>query len=202
MIEVASSRHEGLLERAWTMITLDRLRADGSTRAAAWEEIYAAHFADMHRLIWNCGVTESEAEDLAQRVFVIAYERIHEIQELTTVGGWLRGIALRVVKGHRRWRRVRRVKDWVVRVEAPVPLAAPAPDDVAENRERIEQVRGVLDAMKPKLRDVLALCDLSGLDVAEAAETLGVPVNTVRSRRRLAREQFGRLWRQRYGEHR
>ena len=190
------------MERAWVMITLDRLRADGSTRAAAWEEIYASHFADMHRLIWNCGVTESEAEDLAQRVFVIAYERIQEIQELTSVGGWLRGIALRVVSSHRRWRRVRRVKDWVVKAEAPVPQAAVAPDAHAEDQERVERVRQVLGAMKPKLRDVLVLCDLSGLDVAEAAESLRAPVNTVRSRRRLAREQFGRIWRQRYGDSR
>ena len=134
--------------------------------------------------------------------FVIAYERIHEIEELTTIGGWLRGIALRVVASHRRWRRVRAVKDWMVRVEAPAPKAAPGPYDLAEGREQIEQVRGILNAMKPKLREALVLCDLSGLDVAEAAQTLKAPVNTVRSRRRLAREQFGRLWRQRYGEHR
>ncbi|MGE3635297.1 MAG: RNA polymerase sigma factor [Sandaracinaceae bacterium] len=185
---------------AFPMIRLEQLRAGATGRASAWEEVYASHFAQIHRLIWHAGIPDAEAEDLAQRVFVIAYERIDDIRELTSLGGWLRGIALKVVASHRRWRRVRRVKDWLLQRDAPRPRASMPPDEATEERQRIVQVRAVLDDMSDKLREVLVLTDLHGLDPSEAAEALGVPVNTVRSRRRLAREQFGERWRARYPE--
>lgn len=178
---------------------LDSLRTGAPTRDEAWEEVYRRHFADIHRVIWRCGVDPSEAEDLTQRVFVLAYERIDELKELTTVGGWLRGIALRVVSSHRRWRRVRKVKRWLVSSEAPRPAGTAAPDQELVAGRDAALVRDIVQSMKPRLRDVLVLCDMEGLAPAEAAKILGVPTNTVRSRRRVARELFGRSWRRARG---
>jgi RNA polymerase sigma-70 factor (ECF subfamily) len=178
---------------------LEHLRSDATARDEAWESVYSRYFAEIHRLVWRCGVPSAEVDDLTQRVFVIAYERIDEVAELTTVGGWLRGIALRVVASHRRWRRVRHVKQWLVHAEAPRPSAEIAPDVHAGSIRAAARVQEVLDRLKPKLRDALVLCDVEGLSPAEAGRVMRVPLNTVRSRRRLAREEFGRLWRQRYG---
>jgi DNA-directed RNA polymerase specialized sigma24 family protein len=48
--------------------------------------------------------------------------------------------------------------------------------------------------MSPKLREVLVLSELEELDLTEVAMILDIPKNTVRSRRKLARDQFARLW--------
>jgi len=48
--------------------------------------------------------------------------------------------------------------------------------------------------MSNKLRDALVLLDIEGVPPHEAAQLLGVPRNTVRSRHILAREEFKRLW--------
>jgi DNA-directed RNA polymerase specialized sigma24 family protein len=51
--------------------------------------------------------------------------------------------------------------------------------------------------MSIKLRDTLILLDVEGMPPSEAARALGVPRNTMRSRHRLARDEFKRLWMQR-----
>lgn len=170
---------------------LDRLRTSSLDREQAWDEVYRAHSTEIHRMLWCAGATPHEIEDLTQRVFVVAYERIDELRELTSVGGWLRGIALRVMSSHRRWRRVRRLKRWLLGDESP---KAATPEDAYVDDESARRVRRVLERLSDKLRDVLVLCDMGGVGVTEAAEVLRVPLNTVRSRRRLAREEFARIW--------
>jgi RNA polymerase sigma-70 factor (ECF subfamily) len=163
-------------------------------RDAAWRALYDEHFAQVYRLICRFGVPFADVEDVAQRVFVVAYRRAQEIEDVRNVGAWLRAIVVRVVAEHRRWLRVRRVKDWLLRAsleaERP-PQPTPERDAAARQAQRI--VAGVLAQMSPKLRDVLVLLDLEQLELREVAETLGIPANTVRSRRRLAREQFQRI---------
>ena len=51
-----------------------------------------------------------------------------------------------------------------------------------------------MDTLSPAFREVVALVDVGGSDYAEAAESLGIPVGTVRSRlfraRRLLQDQL------------
>jgi len=164
-------------------------------RDAAWRALYDEHFDPVYRLVCRLGVPLGDVEDVVQRAFVVAHRRIQQIEEVRNTGAWLRAIALRVVAEHRRWQRVRRVKHWVLRTSAEVDRAAAStPEREAATHEAQALVAALLARMSPKLRDVLVLLELEQLDLAETAESLGIPLNTVRSRRRLARAQFQRLW--------
>ena len=76
----------------------------------------------------------------------------------------------------------------------------PAPDPVADfadeaagrldDARRLAAVRQVYGRLRRGEREVLALCVWSGLDYAQAAEALGVPVGTVRSRLSRARARL------------
>lgn len=78
----------------------------------------------------------------------------------------------------------------------PVPRALPdIADDIAgrvDDRRRIAAVRTALERLSRADREVLALCVWGGLDYAAAAEALGVPVGTVRSRLSRARRRLER----------
>lgn len=174
---------------------LGPLTAEGDAREAAWRRLYDAYFEDMRRLLAQGGADLRDLDDLTQKVFVVAYERMGDLTHLSQPGGWLRGIALRVLSSHRRWRRVRRVKHWLVDLRARERDAPPTPEEDVLQAAESERVRSTLDRLKASHREVLLLCDLQGASPAEAAEVLGVPTNTVRSRRRAAREAFARHWR-------
>ena len=57
-----------------------------------------------------------------------------------------------------------------------------------ETRETVEQVRRAVLALPENYREVVVLCELHQVGYAEAAQILGCPVGTVRSRLHRARE--------------
>jgi RNA polymerase sigma-70 factor (ECF subfamily) len=56
------------------------------------------------------------------------------------------------------------------------------------SRETVEQVRRAVLALPASYREVVVICELHELGYAEAAQILGCPVGTVRSRLYRARE--------------
>jgi len=174
--------------------TTDLRRATGLERERAWRRFYAAHFSAVYRMVCRAGAPSAEVEDLCQKVFLVVHRRLPEHEHVDNVRGWLRGIVLRVVADHRRWAKVRQVKHWLVRSTAGASAVPRRPDLDREAREALDLYVAILDRMSSKLRDVLVMTELEELRPQEAAEVLGIPVNTVRSRQRLARQEFAR-WR-------
>jgi len=69
-------------------------------------------------------------------------------------------------------------------------------DDLAgriDDAARLKAVRSAMARLRRGEQEVLALCVWSGLDYAAAAEALGVPVGTVRSRLSRARARLAKL---------
>ena len=170
-------------------------------RDRAWRALYQEHVDRIYRLVCRFGVEPGEVEDVTQRTFIIAHQRLQEIDDVENVGAWLRGIAVKVIGHHRRWHRVRRVKKWLVEATfGDDGIGTPeTPESGTSSHEQQDRVRVVLGEMSVKLREVLVLTEIEEMQPAEAAKVLGIPVNTVRSRKRLAKEEFQRRWGERYG---
>jgi RNA polymerase sigma-70 factor, ECF subfamily len=143
------------------------------------------------------------AEDCASLVFLEAWRLRTKVDP---VGGsllpWLLGVATHVV--HRRRRVARRHQRLMERLPAPALLPDFADEVVGrlEDQERIAALRQVLDWLPRADREVLALCVWAGLDYAGAAEALGVPVGTVRSRLSRARRRLQRMTEEELGRDR
>jgi RNA polymerase sigma-70 factor (ECF subfamily) len=168
-------------------------------RDDVWGTLYERHFDDVYRLVRRGGVAVAEADDVTQRVFLRVHALLEHTHEVVYPLAWLRAITLRVVSEHHRFWRLRQLKRWLVeRAVAGSPRDA-TPDESLSASQDQQRVAAVLAQMSPKLRDVLVLCDLEEIDASEAATILGIPKNTVRSRRLLARDQFARMWSRRYG---
>ena len=176
---------------------------DRNDRDLAWRYLYDVHYDRVFRLVCRFGVEPGEIEDITQRAFITAFKRIREVDDVRDPYAWLCGIVVRVIAQHRRWRRVRTAKRWLLHeMPAASPQPVIAPDRGAAAAQQMAAVREVLDHMSDKLRTVLVLCDIEELRPQEAAELLDIPVNTVRSRRRIAKAKFHDLWIEHRGDER
>ncbi|WP_027343458.1 RNA polymerase sigma factor [Hamadaea tsunoensis] len=129
-----------------------------------------------------CGpIALADGPDAVQETLIVVLRRLGELREPAALFGWVRTIAVReAVRVARRSAR-----------DMPAELTElPEPGDTT----LASDVRDVLGRLSPEHRAVLTLRDLEGLDEAEAAEQLGVPVGTVRSRLFRARRGFRRAW--------
>jgi RNA polymerase sigma-70 factor (ECF subfamily) len=174
-----------LIERALS----PTISARDGTRDARFRSMVDAHFVTVWRALRHLGVPEVGADDGAQQVFLVAARRLDEIRE----GGerpYLYGIALRVASEIRRAMRRRREVPMDAPVFEPVGSAAvqPPPDQVLDNKRALAMLATCLEGMSEKLREAFVLFELEELSAPEVARLLGVPVGTVASRVRLARE--------------
>ena len=153
-------------------------------RPGAADEMYAAGGPLVLRGCARIGGPHVNEEDAAQDVFERVLERIHTVRDPAAFPGWLYACTRRVVIDHRRRAWVRR---WFPGVLEAVD---PAAEHRVERDDLVRAVREVIDTLPQDLREVLVLCEMEDRDAAEVSELVGVPLGTVKSRLRRARERF------------
>lgn len=136
----------------------------------------------------------SAAEEIMSETFLTAWQSRSRVEERgDSLLPWLLGIAT-----HKADNAKRRVRRWrVFQARQPPPRVqedfAQVTVDRIEDARRLTAVRSALRRLRRHEREVLVLCVWSGLDYQQAAEALGVPVGTVRSRLSRARRRLARL---------
>jgi RNA polymerase sigma-70 factor (ECF subfamily) len=139
-----------------------------------------------------------EARDVAQDVFLQVYRTLGRFEGRSSVKTWIYRIVVNHCHNRRRWwrRRARErsqpLEDLTVAEEAKLseagPSASPSAFDRVRRAERAARVQEVLMSLSFAHRAVLMLRDAEGLSCEAVAETLEIPVGTVKSRLARARE--------------
>lgn len=160
-----------------------------------FRQLYRTHFDEVIKLALRFGIARHDAEDITQRVFLVAHRHLETYEQIEHPSAWLRAITIRIIREHYRWWRLRHAASWLLEFSwAGRAREELTPERDAVAGESLAAVREVLLLMSDKLREALVLLDIEDLSPREAAELLRVPQNTLRSRRALAREEFRRLW--------
>ena len=151
----------------------------------SFDDVYAAHFAFVWRVLRTLGVPDAALEDAAQDVFVVVHRRLREFEGRAAITTWLFAIARRVASSHRR-----RAGD--TRTEVLVEDPAGATDTFAamSRAQAAATVFSILSQLDEDKRVVFALVELEQLSVPEVARMLELNLNTAYSRLRLARAAF------------
>jgi RNA polymerase sigma factor (sigma-70 family) len=165
---------------------VDRQPESGEAGPASFVEAFRRHYALVHRMLRVYGVDEALLDDAAQDVFIVVHRRWNDYDGSTAFRNWLIGIVRRVASGYRRaGRRLRS------RLEQLEPPRAPASIETKlAQREELARVEAFIAQLGTRHREVFVLAELEGLTAPEVAETLGIKLNTVYSRLRVARERF------------
>lgn len=152
------------------------------------EQAFEQHFSMVWRSLRRLGVGEAALDDAVQDVFLVLHRRWAEFERQSSVRTWIYGILLRVASDHTRRARRERAR-WspeVPELESP----AESPDRIYQQREAARLLRTALAQLDEKERQMLVLVDLEERSVVEAAESLGVNLNTAYSRLRRGRQSF------------
>ncbi|MFI5528417.1 RNA polymerase sigma factor [Kitasatospora sp. NPDC051853] len=137
----------------------------------------------------------SAAEDVMSLTFLEAWRQHGKVsEEGGSLRPWLLGIATNLVSNQRRAaRRHREVLAQLPPVPEGVPDFAEEAAGRLDDAVLIGAVQEALGRLRRPEREVLSLCVWAGLEYQEAAEALGVPVGTVRSRLSRARAKLQRF---------
>lgn len=159
----------------------------------AFGELFDAYARSVYNHSFRLTGDWAQAEDLVSLTFLDAWRLRGKVdEEGGSLRPWLLGIATNVTRNTRRAaRRHAAALSRLPREEVERDFA----DEVAarlDDRAELALVRAALATLRRAEREVLALCVWSGLDYQAAAEALGVPVGTVRSRLSRARAKLAK----------
>jgi len=159
-------------------------------RARSFRALYEGHVDFVWRNLRRLGVRESDADDRTQEVFVVAHRRFDEFKDRGHgPRAWLFQIVLRVASDARRHRRRHPEDpdggDAVARVRVEASQA-----DAIARTEALSRLDAALATIEVGRRAVLLLHEVEEMTAPEIAEVLGIPLNTVYSRLRIARSEL------------
>ncbi|MCQ6256416.1 RNA polymerase sigma factor [Pseudomonas sp. Q11] len=137
-------------------------------------------------------LNQDDADDIIQLTYLEAWRNQQKFKGLAKQDTWLCGIALNLIRNHFR------------RFYAQPPLSTfdesefhESSDDIdlselCDNRRLLDRTLLAMDALSKDMRDTLWTAVDTESSYRDAAERLGVPIGTVRSRLFRAREQLKR----------
>jgi RNA polymerase sigma-70 factor (ECF subfamily) len=156
-----------------------------------FREVYEEHFRFVWRSLRRLGVPESDVADAVQDVFLVVHRRLGDFEGRSKVSTWLYGICLRVARDRKRSAFVRRNASDEASMDERVDERADVGAE-AERRQGLAMLEAILDELPIEQRAVFTLFELDGLSGDAIAELCDIPVGTVWSRLRIAREAFQR----------
>jgi RNA polymerase sigma-70 factor (ECF subfamily) len=148
----------------------------------AFTALYRRHSGKLYRFALALGVPPPVAEEAVQEVFLAFVEGRagydgRKGTPLPFLLGMTRNTALAALRRERGY----------------APLERGEPETAADalgrmvERESVETLWQAVRSLPPAYREVVVLCELEELDYAQAAQALGCPIGTVRSRLSRAR---------------
>jgi RNA polymerase sigma-70 factor, ECF subfamily len=161
----------------------------------AFEELYQRHNRRVYSLCLRMTSNVSEAEDLAQEVFIQLFRKIGSFRGESAFTTWLHRLTVNQVLMHFRKRGVR-MEQTTEDGETPVqivkgtenPNAMPVVDRIALDK--------AIAQLPPGYRTVFTLHDIEGHEHEEIARMLGCSVGTSKSQLHKARMKLRGLLRQ------
>ena len=151
----------------------------------AFAELVVMHAARVHSALRRFGLDASEADEVAQEVFVRAWRGLPRFEERAQLSTWLYRIAFNEAQ-RRLSRRVPRHTEPDRDADDAIGSLPESPDLAPEARtldHEFEQIlERALDQLPADWRAAVVLRDLEGLSTREAAEVAGIRQPAFKSR--------------------
>jgi RNA polymerase sigma-70 factor, ECF subfamily len=164
-----------------------------ATRTERFETEALSHLNDLYRTARRLLGIPTEAEDIVQETYLLAWKSFHRFEPGTDCRAWLFTIMFNAIGHYRRKWFDRKVMVEAAEVlENTLAYTPPVPEQISD-----EDILSALDAIPTDFRAVVLLADVQEFSYKEIADILKVPMGTVMSRlsrgRGLLRAALGDL---------
>lgn len=160
--------------------------ADGDPRA--FEMLVARHGPLMRAYTARILGSLTEADDVVQEAFTIAWRQLPTLRDPTAVKAWLMRIASRAAFSHARKRATEQPLPLPL-LERAMPLVT-QPENVAVHNAQLEALSAALDKLPEEQRRCWLLREIAELSYDDIAAETGLPAATVRGRLARARSSI------------
>lgn len=144
---------------------------------------------------------EDIAASVVQDCFLKAYNGRENFRGDCSVQTWLTSIAINLIRDHQRtkkfqfWRKAGKTAADVMEMADVLPTAGSSPEGQILAREKAQQVTAMLETLSLNQRTVFLMRFQDEMEIAEIAEAMKMPINTVKTHLhravRAVREKMG-----------
>lgn len=145
----------------------------------------------IYNLALNFFANREDAEDITQDVFLKVYNNIDKFREEKSFKSWLVKISTNHCIDH--WRKTKRsarrieLSDDLIRIDH-------SPEDKAVKDCDVINLRNKISILDPNLRLLLIMRDIQEYSYQEIANTLNLPLGTIKSRINRARVKLAKTF--------
>jgi RNA polymerase sigma-70 factor (ECF subfamily) len=167
------------------------LKAIAAGDAKALERLFARAQTRVFRFLMRMVKNQAIAEELLNEVFLSVWQNAHRYEGRSEPLTWMLSIAHnKAISAMRKKTEMLGIAEESARV-----LAAEddAPDIAAQKLDKRTKIRACIAELSPDHRTILDLVYYQEQSVAEAAEILGIPEATVKTRMFYARKKLSEL---------
>ena len=129
-------------------------------------------------------ITKQDNEDLEQEVYVKVWKNADKYQERGNFKSWVATIAKNVSKDYLKSASFKNsnktTSDEIVL--GTIKDNKATPETLTASSERQQLIISAIESLKPKLKEVIMLCEIYGYTYEEAAKQLRCPLGTIKSR--------------------
>lgn len=151
-------------------------------------ELFDRHEPAVRRYLRRMGIPRADVDDLVQATFLEITRAAPSFDAHRAARSWIFGVASIMLRRHRHFlrRAAARISAWVT----PEAEVEDTPAELFERSETERRFARAFAALSDKKREAFVLVTLEGLSGEEAAQALGVPVNTLWTRLHHARREL------------
>ena len=150
--------------------------------ATAITRLVQEHHAEVYRYAYRLTGSATDAEDIAQETFLLAFRRLDQLREAEKAGGWL----MAIVRNFFLKQKQRKTLPTETLTEDSLPASSDELPDWID-QERLQQA---LLRLPDDTRLILLLFFFEDCSYNEIAEKLAIPIGTVMSRLSRAKNRL------------